>query len=266
VRSELDVDREAERSREEQPVLGADGRSRYLELVAVRAHDDPNEVRVVLRGSDALLRDADPALGGDEGRVHLVHDLVDTTLEGAVECCDRQEPDVVLRERTVCRDRDLRRPAAGERDGQTPQLGGEREERAEQLELAGVDDRDVHRRTDDLAVQRCRHLLRDHDPGTVLGLRSRPREVRRDDDLRQLEQWTRVRLGAEHVERGAGHLARPDRRDECVLVDQAPARGVHDPDAVLHPLERGCVQKALGLGIQRQVERDDVRFRVDLVQ
>ena len=31
--SELDVDREAERSREEQPVLGADGRARDLELV-----------------------------------------------------------------------------------------------------------------------------------------------------------------------------------------------------------------------------------------
>jgi hypothetical protein len=63
MRAELDVDREAERTREEEPVLRPDDRPRDIHLVSVRPDRDPDEVRVVLRGSEALLRDLDPALG-----------------------------------------------------------------------------------------------------------------------------------------------------------------------------------------------------------
>ncbi len=74
-----------------------------------------------------------------------------------------------------------------------------------------------------------------------------------------------VRLRPEHVERSAGHLAGPDRSDERVLVDQSAARGVHDTDTVFHLLERRPVEEPLGLVVQREVEGDDVRLRVDLL-
>ena len=66
-----------------------------------------------------------------------------------------------------------------------PSLRRERDERAEELELARVDDGDVHGRPHDLAVERCRDLLGDHDSGAILRLGRRSGEVRRDDDLRQ---------------------------------------------------------------------------------
>ena len=50
--------------------------------------------------------------------------------------------------------------------------------------------------------------------------------MRRDHDLVELEQRARVRLGGEDVERGAGELARADRLDQRVLVDERAARGV----------------------------------------
>ena len=108
MRRELDVDREPERAGEEQAVLGPDGRPGDLDVLRSRADDDADEVRVVLRSGEALLGDVDPALGRDQGRVHLVHGLVDSTLERAVQRCDRQESRVVLRERAVDGDGDAR--------------------------------------------------------------------------------------------------------------------------------------------------------------
>ena len=96
---ELDVDREAERAREEQPVLRADRRPGDLDLLAVAARRDADEVRVVLRRRDTLLGHADPALGRDERRVDVVHDLVDTALESPVQRSNGQQADVVLGER-----------------------------------------------------------------------------------------------------------------------------------------------------------------------
>src|SRR4029453_14673200 len=50
LRRELDVDGVAERAREEEAVLGANGRPGDLDLLVLRSDDDANEVRVVLRG------------------------------------------------------------------------------------------------------------------------------------------------------------------------------------------------------------------------
>ena len=55
--------------------------------------------------------------------------------------------------------------------------------------------------------------------------------------------------------RGAGDLARLERRDQRGLVDELAARGVDDPHAVLHPRDRVGVDRAAGLVVQRQVQR-----------
>ena len=53
-------------------------------------------------------------------------------------------------------------------------------------------------------------------------------EVRRDDDVVELEQRPRVRLLGEDVERRAGDLAGAERLDQRLLVDELAAGGVDD--------------------------------------
>src|SRR5262245_35756429 len=84
VRRELDVDRVPERAGEEEAVLRPDGRARDLDLLAVRRDHDADEVDVALGRTEALLRDLEAALGGDDGRVHVVDGLVDAALEDPV--------------------------------------------------------------------------------------------------------------------------------------------------------------------------------------
>ena len=232
-----------------------------------RADDDAHEVRVVLRGGKALLGDVDPAFGGDQRRVHLVHGLVDPTLERAVQRSDRQESRVVLRERAVDGDRDARRPRARERHRESAELRRERDERAEDLELARIDDRDVDRRPDDLSVERRGNLLRDHDTGSILRLGRRAGEVRRHDDLRELEQRARVRLRLEDVERCAGDLARlPIAATSASSSTRPPLRRIDDPYTVLHLLEGRRVEEPSCLVVQREMKRDDVGLGVDLLE
>ena len=207
-RSELDVDREAERTREEEAMLGPDRRPGDLDLLPTRADDDTHEVRVVLRRREALLGDLDAALGRDQRSVHLVHRFVDAALERAVQRGDGEEPRVVLGERAVHGDGDARRPRARERHREPRQLRRQGDERAEHLELARVDHGDVHRRSDDLAGERRRDLLGDDDAGPILRLGRRSCQVRRDHHLRELEQRPGVRLRLEDVERGARHFPR----------------------------------------------------------
>ncbi len=90
--------------------------------------------------------------------------------------------------------------------------------------------------------------------------------MRGDDDVGVCEQ--RVlgdRLLPEHVERRAGDLARVDRLAQRVLHQQLAARDVHDAHAVLHLREGLGVEPVLGLRSDRQVDRDEVRLRVELV-
>ena len=140
--------------------------------------------------------------------------------------------------------RHARRPRAGECHREPAELRRERDERAEHLELALVDDRDVDRRPNGLAVERRRDLLGDDDAGAILRLGRRAREVRRDDHLRELEQRAGVRLRLEDVERGARDLPRANRLGERLLVDEPATGSVHDADAVLHLRERLGVRGA----------------------
>ena len=88
----------------------------------------------------------------------------------------------------------------------------------------------------------------------------------RGDHVRVAEQ--RVlghRLALEHVERHARDLARVERILQRVLVDQPAARDVQQPHAVSHRGERGRVDEAFGLGCLGQVDRDEVRLGVDVL-
>ena len=68
--------------------------------------------------------------------------------------------------------------------------------------------RDVHGVADEATGERGIDLLGGLHAGAVLGLSRGGTEVRRDDDVVQLEQRRLGhRLAREHVERGAGDLA-----------------------------------------------------------
>ena len=90
--------------------------------------------------------------------------------------------------------------------------------------------------------------------------------MRRDDDVVELEQRARVRLGREDVERRARDLAAPQRLEQRVLVDELAAGGVDEPHAVAHPCERVRVDRPARLVRQRQVEREELRGAVDLLR
>ena len=157
-------------------------------------------------------------------------------------------------------------PAAGERHRQAAERRSERHERAEQLQLARVDHRDVHCVSHELPVERRRDLLGDDDAGPILRLRRRAGEMRRDHDLRKLEQRSRVRLGREHVQRRARDLARADGSLERLLVDERAAGRIDDPHAVTHSREGVGVEHAARLRVERKMQRHDVGPREDVVE
>jgi hypothetical protein len=85
--------------------------------------------------------------------------------------------------------------------------------------------------------------------------------VRRDHDVRKLEQRAGVGLLREHVDRCACDLARSQRLDERFLVDELTACGVDDSHAVAHRRDRVSIDHTVRLRRQRQVERQEVRAR-----
>ena len=131
----------------------------------------------------------------------------------------------------------------------------------EELEILGPDDRDVDGVRDQPALERRYHLLRDDQPRAVLRLLGRRGQVRRHDDVLELQQLARVRLRREDVERGACDLALAHRGGERLLVDELPARRVHDPHARPHPLDRGRVHEPARLLREREVQREEVGRR-----
>ena len=108
-------------------------------------------------------------------------------------------------------------------------------------------------------VERRDDLLRDDQTGAILGLVGRGREVRRGDDFVQLQQRPRIGLLREHVECGAGELARANRFLQGLLVDELTARGVDETGTVAHLRDRVASDQATGLVGERGVQRDDVR-------
>ena len=118
---------------------------------------------------------------------------------------------------------------------------------------------DVDGVRDETTVESRDDLFRDDHSGPVLRLARRGCEVWCDDDVVELEQRPGVRLFAEHVERRAGHLARPKRLEQRVLVEQRATRRVDDSHAGTHRGERVGPDRAPRLGGQREVQGDEVR-------
>ena len=262
VRRELDVDREPERAGEEEAVLGTDGRPGDLDVLAARADDDADEVRVVLRRGEALLRDLDPALGRDERRVDLVHGLVDPTLERAVQRGDRQESRVVLRERAV--DGDRRRAPATRR--RAPSRGGRASPRAGRTGRATSSSRG----STTGMLTAVRTTSPSSAAATCSAITTPARSCASVVDPARCGVTTTCgspRSGPEYGSVSNTSSAAPATLPEriastsAVLVDEPAARGVDDPHAVLHPRERRRIEEPARLVVQREVQRDRRRPR-----
>ena len=221
-------------------------------------HRDPDQVGEVARRAPLLLGDVHAELLGDERRVHVVDGTVDAALEGAVQRGHREEPCVVDRQPAVVSERDPLGATACDLHRQPPERGRERDVRAEQLHVLGADRGDVDRVRDELALEGGRDLLGDDHAGAVLRLLGGRRQVRRDDDVVELEQRPRVRLGREDVERRSGDVAGAEGVQQRVLVHQLAAGGVDDAHARLHAREGACIDRALRLRREREVEGEEV--------
>ena len=84
-------------------------------------------------------------------------------------------------------------------------------------------------------------------------------QMRRADDVLEAEQ--RIFLGwldREHIEAGAGDMARFDRGGQRHLVDEPTARAIDDAHAGFRLLQCGGVDDVLGLLGQRRMQRDEV--------
>ena len=117
-----------------------------------------------------------------------------------------------------------------------------------------------------LALQRSSNLLGDDQAGAVLRLVGRRREVRGHDDVRRLKKRARVRLLDEDIDRCSCDLARLERGDKGGLVEQLAARRVDDPHSVAHPSDLLGADRSSRRFVQRQVERDEVGTRENVVE
>ncbi len=91
--------------------------------------------------------------------------------------------------------------------------------------------------------------------------------MRRDDDVRHPEQRRgRRRFLGEHVQRRARDMTRFQRLGQRRLVDQPAARAVDDPDTLFRRRDGLLRQDVPRLVGQRNMQRDEVRPRQQLVQ
>ncbi len=149
-------------------------------------------------------------------------------------------------------------PPAGELHREPPERRCEWHERRELLHLVRPERRAVDRVRDEATVERRDHLLGDDHARAILCLLRRRGEVRCDDDVVEFEERSVVRFRREHVETRAGHLARAQRCNQRLLVDELAARGVDDPDAVLGSSEHVCAEHAPRLVGEGEVKREEV--------
>ena len=81
---------------------------------------------------------------------------------------------------------------------------------------------------------------------------------RDDDAIEREERRIGRRLDREDVERRACEVPALERLRERVLVDDAAARGVDESRALLHQAQLALPDQSLGLGCERQMDRDEV--------
>jgi hypothetical protein len=115
------------------------------------------------------------------------------------------------------------------------------------------------------------HLLGDLAGDVFLRLGRCRAQMRGADHLRQTEERVLDRgFGFEGVDRGTGHMARPDRLGERRLVDQPAARAVDDAHPRPGPGQRPGIEDPPRLVGQRHMQGDDVgaaqkRVQIDLL-
>ena len=151
----------------------------------------------------------------------------------------------------------------GERHREAAEPLGHRQERLEHAPLVLGHERQVERVRDGQPAERRHDLLGDHDAGAILRLARRARQVRREQEVGRVAQRRvgRQRLLREDVQRGARELARAQRRDERLLVDERAARGVDEQRAGPQQRQARRVDQAARRRRDRQVEADDVGHR-----
>ena len=153
-----------------------------------------------------------------------------------------------------------------QRHRQPRQPVDERDKRSQHIQVLGRDRRDVDRGRDHAACQRRHDLLGRLHPGAILRLGRRGTQMRRHDHIRITieERIVRDRLGREYIQRRARDLARIKRRLQRRIIDQLATRAIDDPHPITHLRERVRIQPTTRLRRLRQMQRDEIRLRIQL--
>jgi len=179
-----------------------------------------------------------------------------------------QGPGVELGDRAFVLDRDpLQGRGGGELADEIAELTGEPHVGAELGRVLGAHRRHVDGVDDRADLEIVGHLLGDLDRDLFLGLGGRSAQVRRRHHLLHAEQQIRFgRLLGENVERGAGDVARLERRLQVGLDHQPAAGAIDDEHAFFHLGDRAAVDDGAGRIGQGRVEGDEVGAGVELVE
>ncbi len=161
----------------------------------------------------------------------------------------------------------LHRAALGELHREASELRGERQERAEHLHVLGADRGDVDGRRDDAAGQRRDDLLGALVAGAVGRLGGRGAEVRRDDDVGVAEQRVLGRRLAWRTRRSPRPRPCPSRAPSCSAPSSiSPPRATFSTRTPSRIFAKALgVEEAFGLRRLGQVDGDEVRLRVEVV-
>ena len=205
------------------------------------------------------LGDRQAPVARDEERIDEVHGLGRVGLKSALDRRDRDRPQEVLGQSPrLDRERAQPLPAEAGEEPSGPLRDVHPGRRA--AGVLGTAERQVHRGHVGRAAQRLRNRLGRLEGDALLRLHRGSAEVRRRDDVRQLEQrLVRIgRLGIEHVERRARESAGDERLVERRSVDQASPRHVDQDPSGLHARELlAADERPASLG-RRRVQGHDV--------
>ena len=183
-----------------------------------------------------LLDDLDAALAGQQLGVDDVDVLGQVRLQQAGGKGSGQQFGAALGRLAAVADDDLADRPLRHLGVQQAEAPSQIDVRAQLLHLAAINRRHVDGGQDDAAREEVDHELGRLGGDGQLGLSGAGAEVRRQDDIRQLEQRMvgRRRLLHEDVKGGAGEVAGLQRIGECFFVDDAAASAVDDASALLH--------------------------------
>src|SRR5262245_20358137 len=235
---------------------------------AVGAKLGAHQARIVGAFRRGRLGHPEPARLRDQHRVHVGHmlgqDRVEQPAHEGEGQAGRRTPDDLTR----VREPRLLHPAFGELREEPSHRVGEPDPWRLFLVGLGVDRRQIHRVHHDPAQQRVGDLVGDGERHGGLGLLGGRAEMRRHDDLLELQERMIGRrwLLLEHVEGGAGNAARLDRARQRQLVDEPAAGAVDQAHAGLEARQLGLAEQVARVASERRVDRDEVGTGQKLVE